>query len=116
MRETRLLLTELSRVHLVNEHALGRDALHDLRRAYAVELAYAQHGEAERREAVNRLFEHYLCANTICTRRTASGGPLSTGALAECPHLPHLLTELARPDAERVHVRLQQLGEPRGLA
>ncbi len=60
VREARLLLTELSRVHLINEHAPGRYAFHDLLRAYAAELAHTQHGEAGCRVAVNQLFEHYL--------------------------------------------------------
>ncbi|MFF7888583.1 AfsR/SARP family transcriptional regulator [Streptomyces sp. NPDC020794] len=60
VREARLLLTELSRVHLINEHAPGRYAFHDLLRAYAAELAHTQHSEAECRAAVDRLFEHYL--------------------------------------------------------
>ncbi|MFD8221577.1 BTAD domain-containing putative transcriptional regulator [Streptomyces sp. NPDC059697] len=60
VREARLLLTELSRVHLINEHAPGRYAFHDLLRAYAAELAHTQHSESECRAAVDRLFEHYL--------------------------------------------------------
>ncbi|MGW8878672.1 AfsR/SARP family transcriptional regulator [Streptomyces mirabilis] len=60
VREARLLLTELSRVHLINEHAPGRYAFHDLLRAYAAELAHTRHGEAGCRAAVNQLFEHYL--------------------------------------------------------
>ncbi|MFE2970602.1 BTAD domain-containing putative transcriptional regulator [Streptomyces sp. NPDC059340] len=60
VREARLLLTDLSRVHLINEHAPGRYAFHDLLRAYAAELAHTQHSEAECRAAVDRLFEHYL--------------------------------------------------------
>ncbi|MEU2735502.1 BTAD domain-containing putative transcriptional regulator [Streptomyces sp. NPDC007095] len=60
VRKARLLLTELSRVHLINEHVPGRYAFHDLLRAYAAELAHTQHSEAECRAAVDRLFEHYL--------------------------------------------------------
>ncbi|MET8446845.1 BTAD domain-containing putative transcriptional regulator [Streptomyces sp. NPDC005209] len=60
VREAQLLLTELARVHLINEHLPGRYAFHDLLRAYAAELAHTQHGEDERRDAVHRLFEHYL--------------------------------------------------------
>ncbi|WP_371667489.1 tetratricopeptide repeat protein [Streptomyces sp. NBC_00289] len=59
-RQARLLLSELARVHLINEHVPGRYAFHDLLRAYAAELAHTELGEAERHEAVRRLFEHYL--------------------------------------------------------
>jgi DNA-binding SARP family transcriptional activator/tetratricopeptide (TPR) repeat protein len=58
--EAELLLTELSDVHLVNEHVPGRYAFHDLLRAHAVELARSRFGEAGDGPAVNRLFEHYL--------------------------------------------------------
>jgi DNA-binding SARP family transcriptional activator len=60
VREARLLLSELSRVHLINEHVPGRYAFHDLLRAHAAELAHTEHGETERRAAVHRLYEHYL--------------------------------------------------------
>jgi len=60
VREARLLLTELSGVHLLNEHVPGRYAFHDLLRAHAADLVRAEHPEAERQEAVRRLFEHYL--------------------------------------------------------
>lgn len=60
VRETRRLLTELTGVHLVNEHAPGRYAFHDLLRAHATELVHAQDTEADRDAAVRRLFEHCL--------------------------------------------------------
>jgi DNA-binding SARP family transcriptional activator len=60
VREARLLLAELSRVHLLNEHAPGRYAIHDLLRAHAAGLARVHHSPAESREAVHRLLEHLL--------------------------------------------------------
>ncbi|MFH8774525.1 AfsR/SARP family transcriptional regulator [Streptomyces sp. NPDC017958] len=60
LRQVRPLLAELSGVHLVNEPAPGRYAFHDLLRAHAAELLQAHHGEAERQEATDRLFAHYL--------------------------------------------------------
>ncbi|MEU4037333.1 AfsR/SARP family transcriptional regulator [Streptomyces collinus] len=54
------LLTELSRLHLVNEHTPGRYAFHDLLRAHAAELAHTEHDGPARRAAVDRLFRHYL--------------------------------------------------------
>jgi len=56
----RALLAELTRAHLLAEHAPGRYAFHDLLRAYASELAGAQECPADRDAAVHRLLDHYL--------------------------------------------------------
>ena len=56
----RALLAELTRAHLLAEHAPGRYAFHDLLRAYASELAGAQERPADRDAAVHRLLDHYL--------------------------------------------------------
>ncbi|KUL28474.1 AfsR/SARP family transcriptional regulator [Actinoplanes awajinensis] len=58
--EARRPLNELARAHLVTERMPGRFAFHDLLRAYAAELAEAQHAPAEREIAVRRLLDHYL--------------------------------------------------------
>ena len=58
--QARALLTELTRAHLLAEHAPGRYTFHDLLRAYASELASAQDGPADRDAAVHRLLDHYL--------------------------------------------------------
>ncbi|MEN3356754.1 MAG: hypothetical protein V7637_736 [Mycobacteriales bacterium] len=58
--EVRPLLAELTRAHLVEEHAPGRYAFHDLLRAYAAELAGGPDADAEPRAAVRRLLDHYL--------------------------------------------------------
>ena len=58
--QARALLTELTRAHLLAEHAPGRYTFHDLLRAYASELASAQEGPADRDAAVHRLLDHYL--------------------------------------------------------
>lgn len=50
-------LRELTGAHLVTEYVPGRFRLHDLLRAYAVELAGA---DPERHAAATRLVEHYL--------------------------------------------------------
>ncbi|MEU6372090.1 BTAD domain-containing putative transcriptional regulator [Streptomyces sp. NPDC046909] len=56
----RRLLAELTRTHLLTEHAPGRYACHDLLRRYAAELE-AEHEDADEREAsVRRLLDHYL--------------------------------------------------------
>ena len=57
--EVRRALAELTSANLITEPAPGRYALHDLLRAYAVELAESDR-EVERRAALRRMLEHYL--------------------------------------------------------
>jgi DNA-binding SARP family transcriptional activator/tetratricopeptide (TPR) repeat protein len=59
-RDTRALLDELTRAHLVNEQVPGRYQFHDLLRSYAAELVEAVDDDATRREARGRLLDHYL--------------------------------------------------------
>ncbi|MGQ0776506.1 MAG: ATP-binding protein [Pseudonocardiales bacterium] len=54
------LLDLLVRVHLSEPTGPGRFSMHDLLRAYAVDLATAEDTEEERRAALTRLFDHYL--------------------------------------------------------
>ena len=54
------LLTELTDAHLATEQTLGRYALHDLLRAYAIEQAHSIDGEADRQAALLRMLDHYL--------------------------------------------------------
>jgi tetratricopeptide (TPR) repeat protein/transcriptional regulator with XRE-family HTH domain len=56
----RRLLGELTRAHLIAEHAGGRYCFHDLLRAYATELALLRDSDADRRAAVHRVLDHYL--------------------------------------------------------
>jgi hypothetical protein len=58
--EGRRRLGELTRAHLLAEHAPGRFSCHDLLRAYADELAQSADSEAERRAATGRMLDHYL--------------------------------------------------------
>lgn len=60
LRRARDLLGELVRTHLVEEHVPNRYAMHDLLRAYAREESEVCDSEAERREAVGRVLDHYL--------------------------------------------------------
>ena len=59
-REVRQLLAELTSARLLVEHYPGRYRAHDLIRVYAAELSESLDGEEERREALGRLFDHYL--------------------------------------------------------
>ena len=56
----RLALTELTNVHLLNEHVPGRFNFHDLLRAYATEQAEAMETADERQTAINRVLDYYL--------------------------------------------------------
>ncbi|WP_203900385.1 AfsR/SARP family transcriptional regulator [Virgisporangium aliadipatigenens] len=56
----RSLLGELSRAHLVEEHAPGRYAMHDLLRHYAAARAADELTEAGRRVALAGFFDHHL--------------------------------------------------------
>lgn len=58
--EATALLGELTRLHMVTEHAPGRFVLHDLLRAYAAEELRADHGDAGRRTAAQRVLDYYL--------------------------------------------------------
>jgi tetratricopeptide (TPR) repeat protein len=58
--ETRRLLRELTRCHLLAEPAAGRYAFHDLLRAYAAEQATALDSDDDRQAATGRMLDHYL--------------------------------------------------------
>ncbi len=54
------VLADLVDAHLVTEHSAGRYALHDLLRAYAVELAGTAETGPEHDAALRRTIDHYL--------------------------------------------------------
>jgi hypothetical protein len=54
------MLDVLARAHLIQPADPGRYGLHDLLRAYARELAAASDRGGDQREALTRLFDHYL--------------------------------------------------------
>jgi DNA-binding SARP family transcriptional activator len=59
-QRARELLAELTRAHLLSEHAPGRYVFHDLLRAYAAEQARAMDSGQDRDAAVRRMLDHYL--------------------------------------------------------
>jgi DNA-binding SARP family transcriptional activator len=82
LAEGRRRLAELTRAHLLAEHAPGRFSCHDLLRAYAAELTQAADSEAERHAAVGRMLDHYL--HTACAaamRLHPTRKPITLGAL-----------------------------------
>jgi len=60
IEQARRLLTELTRAHLLTEHAPDRYTFHDLLRAYAASLASAPDAADDPHAALTRLFDHYL--------------------------------------------------------
>jgi DNA-binding SARP family transcriptional activator/tetratricopeptide (TPR) repeat protein len=66
----RVLLAELSQVHLVGEPSSGRFNLHDLLRAYAIEQARCEDTAAVRHDATERLLDHYLHMAHLAGRLT----------------------------------------------
>jgi len=58
--QAHLALAELCDGHLVTEYAPHRYMCHDLLRAYAAEAARIRDSDAERREAVHRVLDHYM--------------------------------------------------------
>jgi hypothetical protein len=60
LAETRRVLRELTRCHLLAEPSAGRFAFHDLLRAYAAEQAAVLDSDEDRRAATGRMLDHYL--------------------------------------------------------
>ncbi|MEU7855868.1 BTAD domain-containing putative transcriptional regulator [Nonomuraea sp. NPDC049141] len=87
--EVRPLLAELAGAHLIIEHQPGRYTLHDLLRAYTVELVHAIDTEPDRQEAFRRLLDHYLHTAHAATlllaphRRPIAHAPAAPGVTAE---------------------------------
>ena len=87
--KTRRVLTELVDAHLVIPVGIGRYAMHDLLRAYAVELACDTREPDELRAATTRLLDHYLHTGQSATgllRQNwvpAADGPPASGVIAE---------------------------------
>ena len=103
--EARRRLGELTRAHLLTEHAPGRFSSHDLLRAYAAELTQSADSEAERRAATGRMLDYYLhTANSAAlqlhpTRRLVPLAPPQPGAAPE--HIGDVGHALAWFEAER---------------
>jgi tetratricopeptide (TPR) repeat protein len=56
------VLAELSRAHLITEHAPGKFRFHDLLWTYATELVYTVDSSSDRQAAMHRMLDHYLQA------------------------------------------------------
>ncbi|WBB75839.1 tetratricopeptide repeat protein [Micromonospora sp. WMMD1128] len=92
---TRAHLDHLCRDHLLQQSASGRYTLHDLVRAFAITRAHDEVRPADRREALTRLFDHYLAT------AAAAMNALHPAQAHLRPHIPPTGTpapELADPD------------------
>ncbi|RSM59925.1 AfsR/SARP family transcriptional regulator [Kibdelosporangium aridum] len=58
--QARSLLNELTRAHLLEEHASNRYRFHDLLRTYAIEQATDDEPEPQRRAAMRRVLDYYV--------------------------------------------------------
>ncbi|WP_063737634.1 AfsR/SARP family transcriptional regulator [Kitasatospora phosalacinea] len=85
----RHLLTELTRVRLVEQPVPGRFTLHDLLRDYATELTHEQDSRAERDAATLRVLDHYSstghAGNLLLNHepKPVAPGPPSPGTVPE---------------------------------
>ena len=92
----RTLIAELTRARLLDEHAPGRYAFHDLLRAYARELAQDEDSAGERRAAMDRLLDHYLhSARQADLLLEAARDPIRIAAAAPGVH-PAVLADPAQ--------------------
>jgi DNA-binding SARP family transcriptional activator len=60
VRETAALAGELTQAHLIIESSSGRFQIHELLRAYAIELHRLSDSEADTKAALRRLLSHYV--------------------------------------------------------
>ncbi|MEV0185799.1 BTAD domain-containing putative transcriptional regulator [Streptomyces sp. NPDC050625] len=87
--DTQLLLAELTRAHLLVEYAPKAYTLHDLLRDFATELTKESESVEERREAVRRLFDHYVHtahSAALCLSPSLPRIPLPPPVAGSGPH------------------------------
>jgi DNA-binding SARP family transcriptional activator len=90
----RPLVRSLLRANLLTESTPGRYAVHDLLRDYAAELAERHDPVSERRDAVERLLEHYARTATAAVtlldagRSAAAADPAPPGVTVQLPTDP----------------------------
>ncbi|GAA2399543.1 SARP family transcriptional regulator [Catellatospora methionotrophica] len=92
----RTLLDELTRAHLIEQHAPSRFTFHDLLRVYARELLHEHDTPAVRRAATTRYLDHYLDTALLGVRLLAPRRPCP---LRRAPGRPEDLADAARAQA-----------------
>ncbi len=88
VREAQTALVELNRTRLVTEHVPGRFLMHDLVRAYAMELSTELDAPDVREQAAHRMFDYYLHSTHAANRplmphREVPLTPLTPGVTPE---------------------------------
>ncbi|MET8331881.1 BTAD domain-containing putative transcriptional regulator [Streptomyces sp. NPDC005181] len=68
IEQTRLLLVDLVRAHLLKEPTPGRYSYHDLLRVYATELADTEDSAHERDAAAHQMLDHYVHTGFAASR------------------------------------------------
>jgi DNA-binding SARP family transcriptional activator len=95
--QSRALLTELTRANLLTSQGHRRFTFHDLLRAYASELAEAHDSAQERRAAVHRVLDYYLCT---AYRADELLRPSRDDVIVLAPPSPLVITENLRNHRE----------------
>ena len=72
----RRVLHELTRSHLLVEHAAGRFSFHDLLHAYAADQAHVDESNAERANALRRICDFYIHTSHAADRLIGPNRPL----------------------------------------
>jgi DNA-binding SARP family transcriptional activator/tetratricopeptide (TPR) repeat protein len=108
LRSAQQLIDTLTRAYLIGSTSAGRYGMHDLLRAYAIELAADENDEPERRAALSRLLDHYLATSAAAMEtlhpaerhRRPEIPPVDTPV----PSLADTTSALAWLDAERANL------------
>ncbi|MYX29060.1 tetratricopeptide repeat protein [Streptomyces sp. SID8381] len=103
--EAARLLAELTRTHLLKEHAPGRYGFHDLLRAYARERVQAEEDAAGRTAAADRLYDWYLGSVDAAGRvYLPEALRLPVRAAADAPEFADASAAAEWLDAERANI------------
>ncbi|MEW2624621.1 BTAD domain-containing putative transcriptional regulator [Streptomyces sp. NPDC048106] len=85
--EAHQLLEDLVDAHLLFQHAPGRYVFHGLLHSYAAALAEQGESDAQRRAALARLLDHYLCAVSAAVGEPAPWTERFTADVSAAPTL-----------------------------
>jgi DNA-binding SARP family transcriptional activator/tetratricopeptide (TPR) repeat protein len=104
LQRARWVLHRLASAHLIQPAGTGRYGMHDLLRAYASDQAADTESELDRREALTRLFDHYLAtaaAAAAALFRTDPDQPAPPRPASPVPPVTSPAAALAWLDAQR---------------
>jgi tetratricopeptide (TPR) repeat protein len=108
LQSARRLLDRLARAHLVQTRDVDRHGMHDLLRAYALELCDADEDREDRRAALTRLYDYYLTTTSTAVRALypseANRQPEVPAPSGPAPEIPDSDAARAWLDAERANL------------